>query len=281
MALFLFFLEKAALAYLPTVHFVALRPPSLFGQVQYAQVFLLKPALFCTLIAGLGSLNKFAISHLFSSYLTLVLSSPPFLLYFSFYINLSSWKDGERYLCPLQSLVVSLLLSLVFTFLFSRTGGVLSSKFFDLQVPSVSNEKLVLPCHACCAFSRLPCNGNSLLLNSYTRVSLGLAESRILWAAPADIRLRTLFISFSTVQLWILCTARYLETLCLSIASSPGPKELPDFWGSMVFCHAIIPRKVSGNNNNKIEQLYLFMITIHVYSTNENGLLYLKTVLLI
>ena len=38
--------------------------------------------------------------------------------------------DGECYLRPLQSLVVSLLLSLVFTLLFSRTGGVLSHRNF-------------------------------------------------------------------------------------------------------------------------------------------------------
>ena len=93
---------------------------------------------------------------LFSSYLTLALSSPPCtLLHFFFYFNLSgrpgwncflsssvlsnysgspntrffrrrtslmSWPDGERCLRPLQSLVVSLVLTL----LFSRTGGVLS-----------------------------------------------------------------------------------------------------------------------------------------------------------
>ena len=40
--------------------------------------------------------------------------------------QLMSWLDGERYLRPLQSLVVSLLSSLVFTLLFSRTGGVVS-----------------------------------------------------------------------------------------------------------------------------------------------------------
>ena len=39
---------------------------------------------------------------------------------------LMSLPDGERCLCPLQSLVVSLLLSLVFTLVLSRTGGVLS-----------------------------------------------------------------------------------------------------------------------------------------------------------
>ena len=40
--------------------------------------------------------------------------------------RLMSWSDGERYLRPQQSLVVSLLLSLVSALFFSRTGGVLS-----------------------------------------------------------------------------------------------------------------------------------------------------------
>ena len=39
---------------------------------------------------------------------------------------MSCWPDEKRYLCPLQFIVVSLLLSLVSTLLFSRTGGVLS-----------------------------------------------------------------------------------------------------------------------------------------------------------
>ena len=139
---------------------VALRPLLPFRQVQYAHVFPLKPAPFCTLFAGLGSTNKSAISLLFSYYLTLVLSSPPCpLLHLFFYLKLggrsgrncflsspvlsgyngspdtrfsqgttrpTSLPDGERYLRPPQSLVVSLLLSLVSTFVFSRTGGVLS-----------------------------------------------------------------------------------------------------------------------------------------------------------
>ena len=41
-----------------------------------------------------------------------------------------SWPDGVRYLRPPQSIVVSLLLSLVFTLVFSRTGGVLSHRSF-------------------------------------------------------------------------------------------------------------------------------------------------------
>ena len=138
---------------------MALRPLFPFQRAQYAKVFLLKPAASCKLFAGFGSTNKSAISHLFS-YLTLVLSSPPCpLLHFSFYFSLSgrfgrnclfslpvlsgyngspdtffsrettrlmSWPDGKRYSCTLQSLVVFFFLSLVSTFIFSRTGNVQS-----------------------------------------------------------------------------------------------------------------------------------------------------------
>ena len=149
-ALFLFLLARAAPAYLPTGLSMALRPLFSFQQAQYAPVFLLKPAPFYTLSAGLGSNNKSATSPVLSSYLTLALSSPlcP-LLHFSLYLKLSgrncllsppvlsgyngspdtrfsrettwlmSWPNGERYLCSPQSLVVSLLLSLVSTLVFS------------------------------------------------------------------------------------------------------------------------------------------------------------------
>ena len=40
--------------------------------------------------------------------------------------RLMSWPDGERYLFLQQSLVVSLLLSLISTLVFSRSGGILS-----------------------------------------------------------------------------------------------------------------------------------------------------------
>ena len=160
-ALFLFLLAKAALAYLPTALFMALRPPYSFQQTQYVQVFPRKPAPFCTLLAGLRTTNKSATSLLFS-YLTLALSSPTCpLLHLSVYFYLSgrcgrncflspsvlsgvngsrdtrfpqgttrliSWPDGECYSCQQQSLTVSLLLSLVSTLLFSRTGGILSHR---------------------------------------------------------------------------------------------------------------------------------------------------------
>ena len=60
MDLFLFLLAKAALASLPTVHFLALRSHLPFRQAQYVQVFSLKPAPFCKLFAVLGSTNKSA-----------------------------------------------------------------------------------------------------------------------------------------------------------------------------------------------------------------------------
>ena len=158
----LFLLAMAALAFLPAALSVALRPLFPFRQPQYVQVFPLKPAPFCTLFAGLGSTNKSATSLLFSSYLTLVLSSPPCpLLHLSSYLKLCgrsgrncllsppalsgynespdtrfsrgttwlmSWTDGERYLRPPQSLVVSLLLPFVSILVFSRTEGVLSHR---------------------------------------------------------------------------------------------------------------------------------------------------------
>ena len=160
MALFLFLLAKAALAFFPTALFVALRPLFLFQHPQYAQVSLLKSAPFCTLFSGLGSTNKSAASLLFSFYLTLALSSPFYsLLHLSFYHNLSgrsgrncrlsslalsgyngspdicfsrgttrlmTWPVGEHYSSYLQFLVVSLVLFFVSTPLFSRTGSILS-----------------------------------------------------------------------------------------------------------------------------------------------------------
>ena len=158
-ALFLFLLARATPAFLPTALTAVLRPLFPFRQAQYVPVFLLKPVSFCTLFAGLGSINKSAISLLFSYYLTVVLSSPPCpFLHLSCYLKLCgrsgrnsllspvlsgnngspdthfsrgttrlmSWPDGERYLRPPRSLVVSLLLSLVSTLVFSRTGDVLS-----------------------------------------------------------------------------------------------------------------------------------------------------------
>ena len=84
MALFLFLLARAAPVYLPTALFVAPRPIFPFQQAQYVQLFLLKPAPFCMLFAGLDSTNKSATSlFLLSdscSVLATLFSPPSFLL---------------------------------------------------------------------------------------------------------------------------------------------------------------------------------------------------------
>ena len=179
-----------------------MKPIFSFQQTQYAQVFPPKPAPFYKFFAGLGSTNKSATSLFFSSSLTLALSLPPCLfLYLSFYLNLlwQIWKelfslssrsirqqwisghlslpgnDAANELTRRGALFVRSIIpcsfspfsSRIHSCLFSDWRRTVSSKFFDKQIPSISTEELVLPRHARCVFSRLCCNGNSLLLNSY------------------------------------------------------------------------------------------------------------------
>ena len=245
-ALFLFLLAKAAPVFLPTALSVALRPLFPFRQAQYAQVFPLKPAPFCTLFAGLSSTIK---SATFSSLLLLsdscsvlaTLSSPPsFLLYqtlWQIWQELSSlsscsirlqWVSGHSFLpgndaadelarrgvllapstipCSLSSLI-----SRIHSRLISDWRRTVSLKYFDTQVPSIFTEELVLPRHACCVLFRLRCNGHSLLLGFYLS-KIGRIENP---SAPLDTRPRTSLISFCTVQLQTLCAVHSLATLSL------------------------------------------------------------------
>ena len=271
---------------LPTANFVPLRPLSPFSHAQYVQDYPLKPVPFCKLFAGLGSTNKSAISLIFTSSLTLALFSPPCpLVRHFFYLNLSrrsernsllsppvlsgynkspdtrfSWittrlksrPNGERYSCPLQSLVASLFLCLVFTFIFSRTGGVLS------HLNSLTHRFPRFPLRNLCFLVTLAvCSLVFAATDTvYTLISVGLAESRIFYVAPADTRPTTPLISFSTVQLRTLCAACFLAILYLFTTSGPDPKELSGIWGSMVFRHAPIPWKGSSNNNNNNNMIY-------------------------
>ena len=76
--------------------FVAPKTIFPFQQAQYAQASLIKPAPLCKLFAGFGSTNKSTTSLLFSFYLTLVLSSPPYpLLHLFFHFNLSD-RSGKN-----------------------------------------------------------------------------------------------------------------------------------------------------------------------------------------
>ena len=96
-----FFLAKTAPAYLPTALSVALRPLFPSQQAQYVQVFLLKPTPFGKPFAGLGNTKKFAISVLFSSHLTFVLSFPLYpLLHLSSYIKLCGISGRNCLLFP-------------------------------------------------------------------------------------------------------------------------------------------------------------------------------------
>ena len=179
---------------------MALRPLFPFRQAQYVQVFPLKPAPFCTLFAGLGSTNKYAISLLLLSDFRSVLanlSSPPSFLssqtlwhIWQVLSSLSScsirlqWVLGHLFLpgndtadeLAIRGVILapsaipcslSPLISRIHSCFFSNWRCTVSSKYFDTQVPSIFTEELVLPRHACCVLSRLRCNGHSLLLGSY------------------------------------------------------------------------------------------------------------------
>ena len=106
----------------------------------------------------------------------------------------------------------------------------------------------MLPRHARCVLSGLRCNEHSLLLGSHLS-RIGRIEnpscsacghssqdtSHLILHCPATDSLRgSLFgDSLSLYDLW------------------SRPWELPGFWGSMVFRHAPIPRKGSGNQQQQ------------------------------
>ena len=198
------------------------------------------------LFAGLGAPTS--LLFLFS-YLTLVLSSPrSFLLPQTLWqiwqelsslfcsiriqwvpghsflpetMQLTRWSDREHYSCSLQSLVVSLLLFLVFI----RTRSVLSHQnSFTHRFPRFPPRNL-------CSLVTLAVFSLVFAVTDtafcLALISLGLVESRILSAVGVDTRPRTPLISFCTVQLRTLCTARslvtiFLRPLALALGSCPA-----------------------------------------------------------
>ena len=106
----------------------------------------------------------------------------------------------------------------------------------------------MLPRHARCVLSRLRCNGHSLLLSSYLS-RIGKIENPSCSACGHSFQdISHLIPHCPTTDTFF--AAPSLATLCFSTTSGPNPWELPGFLGSMVFRHAPIPQKRSGNNNN-------------------------------
>ena len=171
-------------------------------------------------------------------------------------MRLMSWPDGERYLRPLQSLVVSLLSSFVSTLfrleaycLIEILGHIGSLDFHQ----------------GACAPSSCLCSLSSSLQQTQPSVKfLSLYD----WQNRESFlqRLQTLvpghLSSHSALSSYGLYVAHSLATLCLCTTSGPGRGELPGFWGSMVFRHAPIPRKGSGKHQQQEPHEFIFIATI-------------------
>ena len=196
-----------------------------------------------------------SLPFLFSCYLTLVLSSSP-------YLNLSgrncplsppilsgynefqdtrfsrvttwlmSWPDGERYLRPLQSLVVSLLLS---TLVFSQTEGLLS------HLNSSTHRFFRFPLRNLRSIVTLAVF--SLVLAATVTASVKLLSFRIgRIENPSGSTCRHLSQDTSHLILYCPATDSLRRSLFGDSLSLYGlwsrPWEVPGFWGSIVFCHA-------------------------------------------
>ena len=167
--------------------------------------------------------------------------------------KLSRW--GEL-LGPFSSLFT--LISCIHSCFFSDWRCTVSSKFIGTQIPLISTEEPVLKRHARCVLSRLRCNGHSLLLSSYLS-RIGRIENLSYSAFGHPSR--------DTSHLILPCPAMdSLAIFSFSTTFGAVPVELPSFWDPMVFRHAPIPQKMSGNNNNsKIE------VHAHYYVTKRVG----------
>ena len=122
-----------------------------------------------------------------------------------------SWPDGERYSCPLQSLAVSLLLSLVSILFISQTKGVLSHLNFSSH-----------------RFPRFPPKNLCALVT--------LAMFSLVYAATDTFlqRLRTLvpghISSHSALSSYGLFAPFTLWRLSVCTTSGRGPGEFLGFW---------------------------------------------------
>ena len=104
----------------------------------------------------------------------------------------------------------------------------------------------MLPRHARCVLSRLRCNGHSRLVSSYFS-RIGRIENSSC-SACENLPQDTCYFIRHCPATNSMRRSLFGDSLSL-YASGPVIGQLPGFWGSMVFRHAPIPRKGSGNNN--------------------------------
>ena len=142
--------------------------------------------------------------------------------------RLMRWPDKECYLRPLPFLVVSLLLSLVSTLIFSWIGGILSHR------NSLTCRFLFFPLRNLWFLVMLTMFSLSYTATDTVYYSAFISSGlRILPAALVDTSPRAALISFCTVQKRTLCTTHSLATPCLFTTSGPCLGQLPGFWCSM------------------------------------------------
>ena len=143
---------------------------------------------------------------------------------------------------------LSPLISRIHSCLSSNWRRTVSLKFFDTQVPSISTEEVLLPCHARCVLYHLRCNGHSLLSGSYLS-RIGRIENPSCSTCGHSSQDTSSHFALSSYRLFALLT---LWRLCLFTTSGPDPGELLSFWGSMDFCHAPIPSMGSSNQQQQL-----------------------------
>ena len=182
-----------------------------------------------------------------------------------------SWPDGERFSCPLQFYVVSLLLFVVSILIFSRTGGVLSHKLsFTHRFPRFPPRNLcsLVPL---AVFSLVFAEMDTAYLFGFYLSTIGRIENLSCSACrhscqdPSSHSALLRYGLFALLALWRLTVS--LRPLVQALGSCPAS-------GAPWSC--IIPRKRSGNNNNnrKIYKPVIF------YSLNLTFIIYKNTLYL-
>ena len=138
----------------------------------------------------------------------------------------------------LQLSTVPCSLSCIHSVLLSNWKRSDSLNLYELELFSVSTEEHVLPRHACCfvfgATDTASCETKIGRIESSLYSTCGHPTQDIL--SHSALSCNELFATLGFKRL-------------LFTTPNEGLGELPDYWPSMVYCHAPNPLKRSGNNN--------------------------------